>query len=109
MAKDSLGPNTKFVKRRAPALYVIIATKFLKGALLVALAIVVYALSDNDLPGQRPAPDRKFQDGPGGDDWKSDRGEGALGRRRHFDLQPWKALLGRLGGLAPIGNRHFSS
>ena len=42
-----MAADTKFIKRRAPALYVIIAIKFLKGALFVTLAIVVYALSDH--------------------------------------------------------------
>jgi uncharacterized membrane protein (DUF2068 family) len=44
--------DPKFIKRRAPALYVIIASKFFKGALFITLAIVVYALSDNDLPAE---------------------------------------------------------
>jgi uncharacterized membrane protein (DUF2068 family) len=53
VAEDSLMvTDTKFIRRRAPALYVIIAIKFLKGALFVTLAIVVYALSDNDLPAE---------------------------------------------------------
>ena len=41
-----------FVKKRAPTLYVIIAIKLLKGALFVTLAIMAYALSDNDLPAE---------------------------------------------------------
>ena len=36
--------------KRAPTLYFIIAFKLVKGALFVALAITVYALSDNNLP-----------------------------------------------------------
>ncbi len=39
-------------KKRAPTLYVIIAIKLLKGALFVTLAIMAYALSDNDLPAE---------------------------------------------------------
>lgn len=41
-----------FQKKRAPTLYVIIAIKLLKGALFVTLAIIVYALSDNNLPAE---------------------------------------------------------
>ena len=55
-------------KSRAPTLYVIIAIKFLKGLLFVALAVVAYTLSDNDLPAEyrhllhllRLNPERKF-------------------------------------------------
>ena len=43
---------TKFVKKRAPTLYVIIAIKLVKGVLLVLLALGVYSLSDNNLPEQ---------------------------------------------------------
>lgn len=42
----------KFVKKRAPTLYVIIAFKLLKGIALVLLAFGVYSLSDNNLPEQ---------------------------------------------------------
>src|SRR5690348_137835 len=60
--------ETEFVKKRAPTLYVIIASKLLKGALFLALSIVVWCLSDNDLPGDyqrllhylRLNPERKF-------------------------------------------------
>jgi uncharacterized membrane protein (DUF2068 family) len=45
-----MGTDTELVKKRAPTLYVIIAIKLLKGLLFVALAIVAYTLSDNDLP-----------------------------------------------------------
>jgi len=56
------------VKKRAPTLYAIIAIKLLKGLLFVALAIVAYTLSDNDLPAEyrnflhvlRFNPERKF-------------------------------------------------
>lgn len=56
------------VKKRAPTLYVIIAIKLLKAALFVTLAIVMYTLSDNDLPTEyrhllqhlRLNPERKF-------------------------------------------------
>ena len=44
--------DTTFIKKRAPTLYVIIAIKLLKGALFVSLAIMAYALSDNDLPAE---------------------------------------------------------
>jgi uncharacterized membrane protein (DUF2068 family) len=54
--------------KRAPTLYAIIAIKLLKGLLFVALAIVAYTLSDNDLPAEykhflqhlRVNPERKF-------------------------------------------------
>lgn len=60
--------NTELVKKRAPTLYVIIGIKLLKGLLFVVLAIVIYALSDNDLPAEyrsflhhlRLNPERKF-------------------------------------------------
>lgn len=42
----------QFLKKRAPTLYVIIAIKLLKGLLFVTLAIIVYALSDNNLPAE---------------------------------------------------------
>ncbi len=59
---------TEFIKKRAPTLYAIIGIKLLKGALFVSLAIVAYALSDNDLPAElskalhilRLNPERKF-------------------------------------------------
>ena len=44
--------DTTFIKKRAPTLYFIIAIKLLKGALFVTLAIMAYALSDNDLPAE---------------------------------------------------------
>lgn len=44
--------TTKFVKKRAPTLYVIIVIKLLKGTLLLLLALGVYSLSDNNLPEQ---------------------------------------------------------
>jgi uncharacterized membrane protein (DUF2068 family) len=60
--------NTELIKKRAPTLYAIIAIKLLKFALFAALAIVVYMLSDNDLPAEyrrllaflRVNPERKF-------------------------------------------------
>jgi uncharacterized membrane protein (DUF2068 family) len=60
--------NTELVKKRAPTLYVIIGIKLLKGLLFVVLAIVIYTLSDNDLPAEyrsflhhlRLNPERKF-------------------------------------------------
>lgn len=42
--------TTTFRKKRAPTLYFIIVSKLLKGVFFVVLAIVVYTLSDNDLP-----------------------------------------------------------
>ena len=47
-----MADNPTFIKKRAPTLYLIIAIKLLKGALFVALAIVAYTLSDNDLPAE---------------------------------------------------------
>jgi uncharacterized membrane protein (DUF2068 family) len=60
--------DTEQIKKRAPTLYFIIATKLLKGLLFVALAIVAYTLSDNDLPAEyqnllhhmRLNPERRF-------------------------------------------------
>jgi len=56
------------IKKRAPTLYVIITIKILKGLLFVALAVMAYTLSDNDLPAEyqnllhhlRLNPERKF-------------------------------------------------
>ena len=45
-------PDTNFIKKRAPTLYLIIAFKVVKGALLVATAITAYVLSDNVLPDE---------------------------------------------------------
>ena len=45
-----MGETTTFRKRRAPTLYVIIAIKLLKGVSFLTVAILAYALSDNDLP-----------------------------------------------------------
>jgi uncharacterized membrane protein (DUF2068 family) len=63
-----VGSESEPVKKRAPTLYVIIAIKLLKGALFVTLAIVMYTLSDNNLPVElkhllqhlRLNPERKF-------------------------------------------------
>jgi len=63
-----VGTETKLVKKRAPTLYAIIAIKLLKGVSFVTLAIVMYTLSDNDLPMEyrnllqhlRLSPERKF-------------------------------------------------
>jgi len=38
------------IKKRAPALYIIIAFKLLKGIALILLALGVYSLTDNNLP-----------------------------------------------------------
>ena len=47
-----MAEETTFQKKRAPTLYFIIAIKLLKWALFLTLAIVMYALSDNDLPAE---------------------------------------------------------
>ena len=60
--------DTPPIKKRAPTLYAIIAIKLVKGLLFVALAIVAYTLSDNDLPAEyrnllhllRLNPERRF-------------------------------------------------
>jgi uncharacterized membrane protein (DUF2068 family) len=63
-----MGGEKPFVKKRAPTLYAIIGIKLLKGTLFLVLAIVMYTLSDNDLPKEydralrvlRVNPERKF-------------------------------------------------
>jgi uncharacterized membrane protein (DUF2068 family) len=63
-----VGTETELIKKRAPTLYAIIAIKLLKGLLFLALAIVAYTLSDNDLPLEyqhllthlRVNPERRF-------------------------------------------------
>ena len=63
-----MGAETKPIKSRAPTLYAIIAIKLAKGLLFVTLAIVMWTLSDNDLPSDfqnllqhlRFNPERKF-------------------------------------------------
>jgi len=45
-----MSTDNEFVKKHAPTLYVIIAIKLLKGLLFLTLAVVAWALSDNDLP-----------------------------------------------------------
>jgi uncharacterized membrane protein (DUF2068 family) len=63
-----MGNDTEQIKKRAPTLYAIITLKLLKGLLFVALAVVAYTLSDNDLPAEyrnvlhhlRVNPERKF-------------------------------------------------
>ena len=47
---DPAKNETEFVRQRAPTLYFIIAIKLLKGVTLLALALGVYSLSDNNLP-----------------------------------------------------------
>jgi uncharacterized membrane protein (DUF2068 family) len=47
---DTTKSDTHITRKRAPTLYAIIAMKLSKGLLLVVLACVAYALSDNDLP-----------------------------------------------------------
>jgi uncharacterized membrane protein (DUF2068 family) len=63
-----MGIATGRVRKRAPTLYAIIALKLLKGVSFVTLAIVMYTLSDNDLPTEyrhllqhlRLNPERRF-------------------------------------------------
>jgi uncharacterized membrane protein (DUF2068 family) len=63
-----MGAQTDLVKKRAPTLYAIIAIKLIKGSLFLALAIIAYTLSDNNLPAEfkdflhhlRLNPERKF-------------------------------------------------
>jgi hypothetical protein len=120
-----MGNDTEQIKKRAPTLYVIITLKLLKGLLFVALAVVAYTLSDNDLPAEyrnvlhhlRVNPERKF--------WADlARQVGSLteskvlslGRRRHPDLQPLLSgrgsrahapnQLGRLAGDRRVGFFH---
>lgn len=65
---DPAQNDTAILKKRAPTLYLIIASKLLKGTALVILAVVAYSLSDNDLPAElhhflhffRIDPERKF-------------------------------------------------
>ena len=63
-----MGADPEPVKKRAPTLYAIITLKLAKGLLFVSLAIVMYTLSDNNLPEDyrhllqnlRFNPERKF-------------------------------------------------
>jgi len=65
---SSMGAQTDLIKKPAPTLYAIIAVKLVKGSLFLALAIIAYTLSDNDLPAEfrnflhhlRVNPERKF-------------------------------------------------
>ena len=65
---EQLPSDPPFVKKRAPTLWIIIIIKLLKGLLFVALAVLAYTLSDNDLPAEyrgllhhlRLNPERKF-------------------------------------------------
>jgi len=67
-AGGPLPGEAPFIKKRAPTLYFIIAFKLLKFASFVTLALVLYALSDNDLPAEyhkalhflRLNPERRF-------------------------------------------------
>ena len=66
--REAVGTQTENRKKRAPTLYAIIVIKLLKGLIFVALAVVIYTLSDNDLPAElhhvlqvlRFNPERKF-------------------------------------------------
>src|SRR5947207_3082626 len=63
-----MGTDTELIKKPAPTLYAIIAIKLLKGLLFVGLAIVLWTLSDNNLPAEyqsllhhlRFNPERRF-------------------------------------------------
>jgi len=44
--------DTSLIKKRAPTLYAIIGIKLVKGLLFLSLAVIAYALSDNDLPAE---------------------------------------------------------
>ncbi len=67
-ARRPAASQTSLIKKRAPTLYIIIGIKLCKGLLFVSLAIIAYALSDNDLPTElhrflhflRLNPERKF-------------------------------------------------
>jgi uncharacterized membrane protein (DUF2068 family) len=64
----AIASEAPFHKKRAPTLYAIIAFKLLKGLLFVAMAIIIFNLSDNDLPADfqkmlhylKVNPERKF-------------------------------------------------
>src|SRR5580765_6461730 len=45
-----MGADTELLKRHAPTFYGIIVFKLVKGMAFLALAIVLYCLSDNNLP-----------------------------------------------------------
>ncbi len=47
-----MAEESELLKAPAPTLYGIIGFKLLKGALFLTLAIVMYCLSDNDLPAE---------------------------------------------------------
>ncbi len=63
-----MGADTELIKKPAPTLYAIIGIKLVKGLIFVTLAIVLWTLSDNDLPSDyqnllhqlRFNPERKF-------------------------------------------------
>src|SRR5947209_1593057 len=63
-----MSTETEPIKKRAPTLYAIISIKLLKGLLFVGLAVIMYTLSDNDLPAEyqnllhhlQLNPERKF-------------------------------------------------
>ena len=63
-----MGTDSEQIKKRAPTLYAIIAIKLLKGVLFVTLALFMYTLADNNLPGDfkhllhqlRLNPERRF-------------------------------------------------
>jgi uncharacterized membrane protein (DUF2068 family) len=65
---EAKGDSDNWKKKKAPTLYAIIIIKLLKGSLFLALAIMAYTLSDNDLPAEyknflvhlRFNPERKF-------------------------------------------------
>ena len=68
MSEPPIQNDAPFIKKRAPTLYIIIGIKLLKFVSFVTLAVVLYALSDNDLPAEyhrvlhflRLNPERRF-------------------------------------------------
>lgn len=47
-----MAEGSSFIKKHAPTLYAIIATKLIKGSLLLLVGLGVYRLHDNNLPAQ---------------------------------------------------------
>ena len=66
--KPAAPSETELLKRPAPTFWAIIGIKLLKGVVFLAVAIIFYTLSDNDLPAEfrdllhwlRLNPERKF-------------------------------------------------
>jgi len=55
-----MGPDTDLLRKPAPTFFGIIVFKFIKGTLFLSLAVVLYCLSDNNLPQEF----REFLDRP---------------------------------------------